>query len=118
MVFREADALRLLDAANDLELDDLQFGVIRLDRAGVVTFYNASESTFSGLPPVHTIGRHFFSQVGPCMNNEQVAQRYEKEPELDATIDFVLALRMKRTPVRLRLLRSESSLNAYLLVEQ
>lgn len=95
MQFQEADALRLLDAANDLELDALKFGVVRLDQAGLTTFYNANERAFSGLRADHAIGRHFFTQVGACMNNEQVARRYEQEPELDATI-----------------------LNAYLLVER
>ena len=42
------------------------------------------------------------------MNNYLVAQRFIDEPEIDDTIDFVLTLRMRPTPVKLRLLKSRT----------
>ena len=118
MEFRQPDAHAVLDSSSELELDAMPFGVVRLDHAGVVTAYNSAERAGSGLRPAHVIGRHFFTQVAPCMNTALVAQRYENEPELDATLACVLALRMKRTPVHLRLLQSATRANAYLLVER
>jgi photoactive yellow protein len=116
MEFHQTDAHAVLDSSSELELDAMPFGVVRLDRAGVVLASNSIERQASGLRPAHMIGRHFFTQVAPCMNTALVARRYATEPELDATFDYLLALRMKSTAVRLRLLQSAASPNAYVLV--
>ena len=89
-----------------------------METAGLVTAYNLPESKFSGLSPSRVIGRHFFSSVGQCMNNFMVSDRYETEPALDETLNYILTLRVRRTPVRLRLLKDPTSLNMYLLVER
>ena len=52
------------------------------------------------------------------MNNFMVAQRLEDEPELDAIVPYVLTLRMRPTPVRLRLLASPAASRRYLLIER
>jgi photoactive yellow protein len=106
-----------LAAASDVELDSLEFGVVKLDRSGHVLAYNHHESEAAGLSRSRVIGRHFFSEVAPCMNNPLVAGRYVDEAELDAEIDYMLALRMKVTAVRLRLLKSVGSAPMFLLVQ-
>jgi hypothetical protein len=45
-----------------------------------------------------------------------VATRFELEPELDAVIEYVLTLRMRPTPVKMRLLASQSSPNRYVVI--
>jgi hypothetical protein len=54
------------------------------------------------------------------MNNFLVAQRFDDAAEacqpLDATVDFVLTLRMKPTPVKLRLLAAPSVEQRYVLI--
>ncbi|WP_345815384.1 hypothetical protein AAGS40_23670 [Paraburkholderia sp. PREW-6R] len=54
------------------------------------------------------------------MNNFMVAQRFEDEAEagLDAIVDYVLTLRMRPTPVRLRLLAGAGSAARFVLVER
>jgi len=47
-----------------------------------------------------------------------VAERFISERELDATLDYVFTLRMKPTPVKLRLLKSASADHMYLLVKR
>jgi photoactive yellow protein len=118
MHFHTPDAQRQLDAMTVAQLDALAFGVVRMDHDGVVTFYNASEASVSGLSGPRVLGKHFFQDVAPCTNNYLVAQRYADEPELDASLDYVFTFRMRPTPVRLRLLRSASSVHQYLLVER
>ena len=118
VTFSSPSILAALDDMAVEQLDDMAFGVIRMDTAGLVTAYNFPESKFSGLSPSRVIGRHFFSSVGQCMNNFMVSDRYETEPALDETLNYILTLRVRRTPVRLRLLKDPTSLNMYLLVER
>ncbi len=87
-----------------------------MDRAGTVRHYNHSESAASGLSPDRVVGRHFFTEVGPCMNNFMVATRFEEEPDLDATMDYVFTLRMRPVPVRIRMLSAPWATHMYLAV--
>ena len=98
--------------------DQLSFGVIGLDRFGITSLYNATEARMAGLAPDTVLGVSFFNAVAQCMNNYMVAERFESEPELDATIPYVLTLRMRPTPVRMRLLASLSSPLRYILIER
>lgn len=98
--------------------DRLPFGVIGLDAAGITRVYNETEARMAGLNQEKVLGTSFFDAVAQCMNNFMVAQRFEDEPELDATIPFVLTLRMRPTPVRLRLLASSSSPLRFILIDR
>ena len=98
--------------------DQLPFGVIGLDRSGIAKLYNATEARMAGLAPDTVLGASFFNAVAQCMNNYMVAQRFEDEAELDVVIPYVLTLRMRPTPVRMRLLASPSSTLRYILIER
>lgn len=105
-----------LDGMTAEGLDQLAFGVIRMDLGGMVTAYNRTESQQSGIPAVRVIGRDFFVEVAPCTNNAMIAERYRRNTDLDAEIDYVFTLRMRPTPVRLRLLKRTASGSQYMLV--
>jgi photoactive yellow protein len=109
-----------LDTASEDQLDQLDFGVIAFDADTVVCRYNATESQAAGLSPQRVLGHPLFTNVAPCMNNFMVAQRFEDALEagleLDATIDYVLTLRMRPVKVTLRLLAHPSSATRYVLV--
>jgi hypothetical protein len=47
-----------------------------------------------------------------------VAQRFLATQDLDEVVRYVFTFKMKPTPVRLRLLRSSSAKNMYVLVER
>ena len=113
------ESIRLdeLEALSTDERDSLSFGVVGFAADGLVEVYNPAEQKLAGLRPEKVLGLHFFSSVAPCMNNFMVAQRFEDEPELDAMIDYVLTLRMRPKPVRLRLLQSRAVQRRYILVE-
>jgi photoactive yellow protein len=99
------------------EIDDVAFGLVVMDRDGVVRGYNQRESRLSGLAPADVTGRNFFTDVGPCTNNYLVAQRYADSDELDEQLDYVFTFRMAPTPVRLRLLARKGSDRQYLAVQ-
>ncbi len=117
MNFDDIDLYDRLLSLPDAQLEDTTFGVVAMDADHRVVMYNRTESTLSGLSPERVIGRHFFSEVAPCTNNFMVAQRFETESELDATIDYVFTLRMKPTPVRLRLLARPDAPRRFLIVQ-
>lgn len=111
---------RLLDAlgAEGTRHNDAGFGVVGMDREGRVVVYNDFEARAAGLPAASVLGEDFFGSVALCMNNFMVAQRFEDEETLDATIDYVLTLRMRPTRVRLRLLQAPRARLRYVLVER
>lgn len=99
-------------------VDELPFGVVGLSSDGLVKIYNASESRLAGLPSAKVVGNNFFNNIAQCMNNFMVAQRFLDEPELDDTIDFVLTLRMRPTPVNLRLLQTAGAALHFVLIHR
>ncbi len=108
--FSQSDLLSWLDRHDDAALDQLDFGVIGFgrDADARVLRYNACERRSSGLEVSKVMGLPLFGVVAQCMNNFMVAQRFEDadasgEP-LDAELDYTFTLRMRPTPVRLRLL--------------
>jgi len=118
MDFEDTAGLAQLEAMSAQGLDGLAFGVVRTRADGEVVAYNAGESKMAGLSSDRVLGRNFFADVAPCTNNYLVAERFLGEPELDATLDYVFTLRMKPTPVTLRLLKSAAADHMYLLVKR
>ncbi len=116
--FEDPDILAWLEAASAHAMDSAPFGIIGIDGRGKVEIYNAYESRAAGLRPERVMARSLFDEVAPCMNNYLVAQRFADEAELDATLPYTLTLRMRPTPVRLRLLQRPGAAHAFLLVER
>ena len=120
--FSDATVVEFLRQNSDAELDHLGFGVIGFGADGLVQRYNVFESRAAGLSPERVMGKHIFNAVAPCMNNFLVAQRFEDAAadaqELDATVDYVLTLRMRPQKVQLRLLSSPADAMRYVLVRR
>ena len=120
--FDAPDLAVRLDQCTPEQLDALDFGVIGFGADTNVTLYNAFESQAAGLSPQRVLGQPLFTNVAPCMNNFMVAQRFEDAHEeqgvLDATIDYVLTLRMRPVKVALRLLANPGSDTRYVLVQR
>lgn len=114
-----AEHLATLDADG---LDQLDFGVIGFDNETLVQRYNKFESKAAGLTAHRVLGQSAFTVVAPCMNNFMVAQRFEDAFEtgaaLDATISYVLTLRMRPVKVALRLLAAPGAALRYVLVDR
>ena len=122
LTFDDPSLLTRLDPLLDSDLDELNFGVIGFDAQGVVRRYNAHELEVAGLSNSRVLGHALFTLVAPCMNNYLVAQRFEdaaaEGTELDATIDYILTLRMRPIKVRLRLLAAPGAAFRYVLVHR
>lgn len=110
------DLLERLENMAPPEIDELQFGVIGFDWHERVTVYNRFESAHAGLDVERVLGRQLFTEVAPCVNNYMVAERYRAEERLDEQLDYVFTLRMRPTPVRLRLLAAPDADRRYMIV--
>lgn len=117
MAFDDPDLLTVLGALSDSERDAIPFGVIGMTHDGVVTTYNKMESQMAGISRERVVGLNFFSDVAPCTNNYLVAGRFD-EPELDVRLDYVFTFRMKPSPVTLRLLKSATTAEQFVLVHR
>ncbi len=105
-----------LEKMDDTTFDSLTFGVVGLNADGVVERYNATESSLAGLRRETVMGSEYFDEIAQCMNNFLVAQRFEDEDQIDDVIPYVLTLRMRPTPVRLRLLKGTDFALRYILI--
>ena len=120
LAFDQPELAGALQPLDEETLDTLDFGVIGFDADDIVRSYNAYESQAAALARERVIGQPLFDVIAPCMNNFMVAQRFEDAlaagETLDATIDYVLTLRMRPTKVKLRLLAEPGARLRYVLV--
>jgi photoactive yellow protein len=116
--FNAPDLFAWLEAAAAHDLDTLPFGLVAMAHDGTVEDYNRAEAELTGLTPERVIGRNFFTSVAPCTNNFMVAHRFEAEPEIDASIDYVFTFKLAPMKVRLRLLKRLGSRRMYLAVKK
>lgn len=96
-----------LDALTLEQIDDLSFGVVQVDSRGLVTFYSAAESRFSGRRRDDVLGRNFFRDVAPCTNVPLFHGRFlegVRSGRLDEQLDFTFGFwpRPVRVNVRMR----------------
>jgi photoactive yellow protein len=116
--FNDPDMYRLLNGLTEVQLDDVPFGVVGLNAQNLVEVYNAHESKYGGLGRNNVLNRPFFTEIGPCMNNYLVAERFEEQAPVDITMPYVLTFRMRPTPVQLRLLSGLASSRRWVLIRR
>lgn len=96
------DPICTLDTLDDTALDQLPFGVVRLDPAGKIERYNQPEATRSGIQRWRALGRDYFRDVarsslelaeqvqqlspGTCARIEHTFRGYHREDH--AVIDM------------------------------
>jgi photoactive yellow protein len=103
------------------ELDSLDFGVVKVNDAGVIEIYNTYESQLANVSPSTAQGRNFFTQVAPCTNNRLVFGRFKEgvqQDSLDAELSYTLTYKMRPTNVRMRLYRDSSTKTNWILVQK
>jgi len=116
--FADGDLLERLDSLDVGAFDGLDFGLVTMDPRGIVIAYNAAESAKSGLTPERVLGRHFYTEIGPCANNHLVAGRFDSAGRLDDQLDYTFTFRMRVRPVRLRLMAAAGGERRYMAVQE
>jgi photoactive yellow protein len=115
----DADGIgeRLRHADED-ELNEAPFGIIRLADDGTVEFYNRYESELSGVDPSDALGKNFFTQLAPCSNNQLFQGHFQdgvESGELDERFTYTFTYKMRPTLVDVRLYRDEAGQNWILI---
>lgn len=105
--------LRTLHAASAEELDTLPFGVVGLDRNGVIVRYNLAEARFARLDRADVLGKEFFTRVAPCTNTPEFRGRFDelqREGNKAASVRFayVFDFRFGAQDVEIEIVRTPS----------
>lgn len=74
--FNEPRLSESVEKLSPEEVNALPFGVVRLDSAGKVVLFSEAERRLSGYW-AETLGRSFFVEIAPCMNNPTFKGRIE-----------------------------------------
>jgi len=76
------DVLSRLEELNSQEMDDLPFGVVRLDNTGTVEFVNEAGLSLPGLKKhdnkTTVVGKNFFFDLAPSTNNNLFFGRFKQ----------------------------------------
>jgi photoactive yellow protein len=67
-----------IQSSSEMELDQLPFGAIRLDREGTILSFNRAEADLSGRKREKVLGKNFFTDVAPCTNVQEFAGRFRE----------------------------------------
>jgi photoactive yellow protein len=118
-----ADALLLgqLDTMTFEQIDDLPFGCIRTDDAGIVEIYNSAESKIAGLLPEQTLGRNFFTQVAACTNNKLFRGTFNRgveEGQMNLVFFYTFTYRMAPTEVKVQFFKRSGGANWILIAKK
>lgn len=120
--FNDADLLSRLRSLSIDAFNRLPFGVIGFDKNERVVIYNDYEAECAGLAKDEVIGEAMFYVVAPCMNNYLVAERFREalaqSASIDETLNYVLTLRMRPTPVVMRMLATGGDILRFLLIHR
>lgn len=106
--------------ASEDELNRAPFGIIKIDDAGTVQFYNRYESNLSGIDPDEAIGTNFFTELAPCSNNPLFLGRFKEgveKGELDEYFTYTFTYKMRPTLVDVRLYRDEAG-NNWIMIQK
>ncbi|MGL5837567.1 MAG: hypothetical protein ACRCY3_03610 [Sphingorhabdus sp.] len=79
--YDDPDLAAKVERLTDDEIDVLPFGAIRLSRDRKVEVYNRTEREQSGWGDRERIGRDFFAEMAPCMNNDSFRGRIDRAIE-------------------------------------
>jgi photoactive yellow protein len=76
--FEQPDLAQAMEMMSPEQIDDLPFGVIRVDADGRVVLLSRTEADLSGFGKRPAIGKIFFSDIAPCMGVDEFQGRIQR----------------------------------------
>lgn len=112
-----------LDVIDDLQLDELAYGVICLDRQGTILRYNLAEAKFARLDRTTVIGKGFFTEVAPCTATPEFKGRFDQYVELEEptqalSFHYLFDFKFGAQEVDVELVPAKSKGRYYLLINR
>lgn len=74
----DPDLIRTLDQMSPAKLDELPFGIIRVDDHGDILYYSAFEANLLQVEIRSALGKNFFRDVAPCTSDPHFEGRFEE----------------------------------------
>lgn len=109
-----------LDHLDDAALDDLEFGVVKVDDDGVIVHTNRYQCDLSAVPNDRAVGRSYFTDVAPCTNNRLFYGTFRKGVagrSMNLLFFYTFTYKMSPTEVKVHLYRSSEG-NNWILVKR
>lgn len=119
--FDDSNVAQELDNMSRQDLDQLPFGVIKVDDEGIVQEYNKAEGEIVNRQPTDTYGRNFFFEVAPCTSMEDFYGRFRdgvQSGRLNTEFDYIFDYRMYPTDVRVKMRNARESKRYWILVKR
>ena len=110
--FAQDDIDMLLANASSNDLDNLPFGVVKLDANAKILAYNRYQSMLSHRDPDKVLGKNFFKDVAICADTPTFADRFFAGVDgghLNAMFDYNLSYKMPQTKVRVHLKKGKAT---------
>jgi photoactive yellow protein len=119
--FVPENILQKLATLRRAEADEQDFGIVKVDDAGVIQLYNKYESELAGIEPKDAEGKNFFTQVAPCTNNRLFYGRFKDGvagDNLNVALPYTFTYKMRPTNVKIHLLRDKPSKTNWVFVKR
>ncbi|MBL7992181.1 MAG: PAS domain-containing protein [Candidatus Kapabacteria bacterium] len=113
--------LQKLAALHRTEADTLDFGVVKVDDAGVIQLFNKYESELAGIAPNDAIGKNYFTQLAPCTNNRLFFGRFKDgvaANSLNVALPYTFTYKMRPTNVQIHLYRDGATKTNWIFVKK
>jgi photoactive yellow protein len=119
--FGSTDIENSLTDMNDDDLDQLAFGVVKLDASGRVISYNAAEGDIVGRDPRAMKGKSFFTDIAPCTNTPEFKGKFDegiKNNNLNVMFDYEFDYQMAPTRVKIHMKKGMVSGEYWIFVKR
>lgn len=119
MRFLDEDRIQEIIQLSEQQLDEIEYGVVKIDDRGVIEIYNKEESERANVAKNDAIGKNFFTQIAPCTNNGIFYGSFKnglQTRQLDLIFPYTFTYKMKPTPVKIHLYRNQANQSNWIFV--
>ena len=113
------DVSTVLDTMPSQQLDELPYGIIKLDEAGTILEYNMTEAAITGREPNDVIGKNFFSEVAPCTKTPAFYGKFEEGLQkqfLNTVFDYLFDYKMAPVRVKVHMIYAKTNQTGHVWV--
>jgi photoactive yellow protein len=117
----DPELLVALDEIGDAQIDELPFGVVRVDDNGTIDLYSKGESKISGVETSAALGRNFFTNIAACTNNKLFRGTFNRgvnEGEMNLVFFYTFTYKMAPTEVKVQFYKRQGGANWILVAKK
>lgn len=121
MSFVPPGTLENLNRMSQDQLNDLDFGVVKVSPTGEVQFLNKYESELTGMNPEEAVGKNFFTQVAVGTNNRLFFGKFKEglaAGNLNLEFNYTFTYQMRPTNVKAHLYHDPNSSTTWILIKK